>query len=130
MKNFILSIVFLLASTMSSIGEDLIGEISSQFGQGNAKQISRYFSSTVNLSILDDSNVYSKVQAEIILDTFFKMNQPTSSKIIHRLDNNPNYQHAVIELKTTKGDFRVSYSMRINNRITQLGEIRIERAVE
>jgi len=127
MKSFILSIVFAFLCISRSIANDLIGEISGQFRQGNAKEISKYFSPTVNLSILNDNNVYSKVQAEIILESFFKVNSPTGSKVIHRLDSNPNYQHAVIELNTIKGYYRVSYSIRINDNQAQIVEIRIEK---
>jgi hypothetical protein len=130
MKSFTLSLVFLFICISSSFGNDLIAEISGQFRQGNAKGISKYFSPTVNLSILNDNNVYSKVQAEIILDSFFKMNSPTGSKVIHRLDSNPNYQHAVIELNTIKGYFRVSYSIRINDKQAQVVEIRIEKTID
>jgi len=128
MKNYILTIVLILATGLSSFAGDVIAEISSQFSQGNTKEIAKYFSSTVNLSILNDNNIYSKVQAEIILGSFLKMNQPRSSKIIHRLDSNTNYQHAVIELNTSEGDFRVSYSIRVNNNQAQLVEIRIEKS--
>lgn len=130
MKSCILSIAFIFIGISSSIGNDLIGELSRQFQQGNAREISKYFSPTVNLSILNDNNVYSKVQAEIILESFFKINSPTGSKIIHRLDSNPNYQHAVIELNTIKGYFRISYSIRINDNQAQVVEIRIEKAID
>ena len=126
MKRFILSVLFIFICVSNSIGSDFIGEISNEFRQGDSKGISKYFSPTINLSILDDNNVYSKVQAEIILESFFKSNSPTGSKIIHRLDSNPNYQHAVIELNTVKGFYRVSYSIRINNSQPQIVEIRIE----
>src|SRR5690606_42101575 len=66
--------------------------------------------------------------SDLILGTFFKTNQPSGSKIIHRLDNNANYQHAVIELTTSEGAFRVSYSIRVNNNQTQLVEIRIAKS--
>ncbi|TCK85354.1 DUF4783 domain-containing protein [Albibacterium bauzanense] len=130
MKSCILSIAFIFICISNSIGNDLIGELSGQFRQGNAREISKYFSPTVNLSILNDNNVYSKVQAEIILESFFKMNSPTGSKVIHRLDSNPNYQHAVIELNTIKGYFRVSYSIRINDNKAQVVEIRIEKTID
>lgn len=130
MKGCILSIAFIFIGISSSVGDDLIGELSRQFRQGNAREISKYFSPTVNLSILNDNNIYSKVQAEIILESFFKMNSPTGSKIIHRLDSNPNYQHAVIELNTMKGYFRVSYSVRIDDNQAQVVEIRIEKTID
>ncbi len=128
MKSCILSIAFIFVCISNSLGRDLIAELSSQFRQGNAKEISKYFSPTVNLSIINDSNVYSKVQAEIILESFFKTNSPTGSKIVHRLDSNPNYQYAVIELNTIKGYFRVSYSIKIIDNQAQIVEIRIEKA--
>ena len=129
MKSYILSIAFIFICISNSLGKDLIAELSSQFRQGNAKEISKYFSPTVNLSILNDNNVYSKVQAEIILESFFKTNSPTGSKVVHRLDSNPNYQYAVIELNTIKGYFRVSYSIKINDNQAQIVEIRIEKAI-
>lgn len=128
MKSYILSIAFIFICISNSLGKDLIAELSGQFRQGNAKEISKYFSPTVNLSILNDNNVYSKVQAEIILESFFKTNSPTGSKIVHRLDSNPNYQYAVIELNTIKGYFRVSYSIKIIDNQAQIVEIRIEKA--
>jgi len=130
MKKIILSLLLLLITVSSSVGADLLGQLSAYFRDGDAKKISGYFSPTVTLSILNDNNVYSNVQAEIILETFFKMNRPVSVKILHRLDNNPNYQHAVIQLKTTKGDYRVSYSTRENNSKSQLVELRIEKMKE
>jgi len=129
MKSYILSIAFIFICISNSLGKDLIAELSGQFRQGNAKEISKYFSPTVNLSILNDNNVYSKVQAEIILESFFKTNSPTGSKVVHRLDSNPNYQYAVIELNTIKGYFRVSYSIKINDNQAQIVEIRIEKAI-
>lgn len=128
MKSFIFSVIFILFTSASCVAGDLISEISNNFRHGNTKEIAKHFSSTVNLSILNDNNIYSKVQAEIILSSFFKMNQPRASKVIHRLDNNPNYQHAVIELNTSGGVFRVSYSIRINIDQAQLIEIRIEKS--
>lgn len=120
----------MILAYLPTFADDLIAEISTLFRQGNTKEISKHFPSTVNLSILNDNNIYSKVQAEIILGSFFKANQPRASKIIHRLDNNPNYQHAVIELTTSEGNYRVSYSIRVNNKQAQLVEIRIEKPNE
>lgn len=130
MKRYILALVVLLITAFSTLGADLLGQLSVYFREGDAKKISSYFSPTVSLSILNDNNVYSNVQAEIILGTFFKMNRPVGVRVLHRLDNNPNYQHAVIELKTTKGDYRVSYSTRESNSKAQLVELRIEKMKE
>src|SRR5690606_22444341 len=128
MKSYILILFLFLFSSFTSFQGDLLADISNHFRHSKTKEIAKHFSPTVNLAILNDNNTYSKVQAEIILESFFKMNQPKGAKIIHRLDNNANYQHAVILLSTTEGNFRVSYSIRINNDQPQLVEIRIEKS--
>lgn len=110
------------------VQEDYISEISTQFGSGNTKELSRYLSSSINLSLKNNENVYSKAQTEIILDKFFKENTPQSSKITHRLSNNSNYEHAVLLLNTDKGDYRIAIALKDSDRQLQLIEIRIERA--
>jgi hypothetical protein len=136
MKKIILLLIFSLLSGVHASQrdyrllsqEDRISEISNQFRQGNTKELSKYLSSSVNLSLMNNENVYSKVQSEIILDKFFKEYPPQSSKVIHRLDNNSNYQHAVLLLSTAKGDFRVAISLRGSEKDLQLIEIRIEKS--
>jgi hypothetical protein len=105
---------------------DLISELSDNFRTGNSKGISKHFSSTVNLSLLENENVYSSAQSEIILDSFFRTHAPQKAKIIHRLDNHSNYQHVVILLTTNRGDYRVALSLKGAERELQLIEIRIE----
>lgn len=130
MKILLTKALLLCFLTLSVMEGDIIEEISSSFQTGNTKEISEHFASTINFSILNDSNVYSKVQAEIILSSFLNAHEPRSAKIIHRLNNSPTYKHAVIELATNKGNFRVSYSIRVDNSKAQIVELRIEKAVE
>lgn len=130
MKTILLSFFLLSSSVIAQTKGDLISEISNQFRLGNTKEIARYLSSTVNLSLLNNENVYSSVQAEIILTNFFKNHQPRTSEILHRLDNNSNYQHAVILLSTSNGDYRVAYSLKGSDDQLQLIEIRIEKALK
>lgn len=105
---------------------DEIAEISAFFGMGNTRELSRFLSSSINLSYENNENVHSKAQAEIILNRFFKENPPKSSKITHRLTNNSNYEHAVFLLNTDKGDYRIAVSLKDSEQNRQLIEIRIE----
>lgn len=130
MKIIFIKMLLLGFFMFSNVSGDIIEEISSSFQSGNTKEISEHFASTINFSILNDSNVYSKVQAEIILNRFLTAHEPRSAKIIHRLNNSTSYKHAVIELATNKGDFRISYSIRVDNEQAQIVELRIEKAVE
>ena len=110
--------------------KDVILEIATHFKNSNSKEIASYFSSNVNFSLLNKENSYSSAQTEIILDNFLKSNQPNNVKIIHRLDGQSNYQHAVIQLSTYKGEFRVAYSLKGSSDDLKLIEIRIEKIEE
>ena len=107
---------------------DHLSEISTHFGLGNTKELSKFLSSSINLSLKNNENIYSRAQTEIILDKFFKENTPQSSEITHRLSSNPNYEHAVLLLNTAKGDYRIAIGGRDSDKQFQLVEIRIERA--
>lgn len=106
--------------------KDVVLEIANHFKNSNSKEIATYFSSIVNFSLLNKENSYSSAQTEIILNNFLKSNHPDSVKIIHRLEGQSNYQHAVIQLSTTKGEFRVAYSLKGSSDDLKLIEIRIE----
>lgn len=133
MKKTILLLIISLVCTFSVVKGlvmpfqgDLVTELSDRFKNGNAKGISKHFSPTVNFSLLNNENVYSSAQSEIILDNFFRSNPPQSVKIVHRLDNHSNYQHVVLLLGTTRGAYRVALSLKGVDKELQLIEIRIE----
>lgn len=107
---------------------DIVTELSESFRMGNSKEIAKHFSSSVSLSLLNNENVYSSAQSEIILDSFFRSNPPQQSKVLHHLDNNANHQHAVLLLTTSSGNFRVALSLKKNNNLLQLIEIRIDQS--
>ena len=105
---------------------DVIDDIASCIKGGNTKELSKYFSSTVSTTLLNDEGIYSRVQAEIILRDFFGKNTPTSVKIAHRLDSNPNFRYVVLNLETPKDTFRVSYKLTNNDNAFQVTEFRVE----
>ena len=54
------------------------------FKTGNAAKIASYFGDNVDLSILGKANLYSKSQAQQILQHFFTENTPSTFEIIHK----------------------------------------------
>ena len=105
---------------------DVIDDISSCIRSANTKELSKYFSSTVSMTLLNDEGIYSRVQAEIILRDFFSKNAPTAVKVAHLLDSNPNFRYVVLNLETAKDTFRVSYKLTNNDNAFQVTEFRIE----
>lgn len=105
---------------------DVIDDIASSIKSGNTKELSKYFSSTVNMTLMSDEGTYSRVQAEIILRDFFSKNTPTNVKVVHRLDSNPNFRYVVLTLETARETFRVSYKLTNNDNTFQVTEFRVE----
>jgi len=122
----LMGVMCLFAVTSVAHVNDVIDDISSCIKSANTKELSKYFSSTVSMTLLNDEGIYSRVQAEIILRDFFGRNTPTNVKISHRLDSNPNFRYVVLNLETSKDSFRVSYKLTNNDNTFQVTEFRIE----
>ena len=105
---------------------DIVNELTTNLRAANTREISKHFASTVELIILNEEDVYSKVQAEIILKDFLYKHKPVSASVVHRLDSNPSYRFAVIELDTENGNFRISISLKDTGGRFLITEMRIE----
>ena len=63
---------------------DITDDASAAVKTGNAANVAKYFSASVDMKILDKEDVYSKAQAELILKEFFSGNPVKSFTIIHK----------------------------------------------
>lgn len=124
MKKFLLLAFFVGAVQVAKA--DIIEEIAAYMKNGDVKSLSNYFASTVELNILNQEEIYSNIQAGIILKDFFQKNPPKSYRIIHKVNSNANYKFGVILLNTSKNVFRVSYELKANSGKFLIAQIRIE----
>ncbi len=122
----ILLFIFVTIFTGNVFVVDIIDDVSLSFKSGDAKEIAEFFSSTVELSILDTEDTYSKAQAELIIKDFFFKHTPLTTKVIHRVTSNPNYKFGVIILGTSAGSYRVSYELKNTSGKPLITQIRIE----
>ena len=99
---FLLSLVILLAA---GIAED----VSNAFKAGNSAQLATYFGATVDLTIVDEDNLYPKDQAEQKLAAFFKSHPVSDFKVLHEGESKQGLKYAIGSLSTSNGNFRVSY---------------------
>jgi len=93
---------------------------------GNITELSKMFASTVELTILNDENIYSAAQAEMVLQKFFKNNPIKSVNILHRVNSNANFRFAVFIITTAGGIYRTSVSLKMTEGQFLINEIRIE----
>lgn len=119
--------IFLLLLITSLFAFDIYDDISNSIRNGNANQLSTFFGNSIDLTILDKENIYSKAQAELILKDFFSKNPPKSFNILHK-GSSPEGTHYVIgHLIAVSGKiFRTSYHFKINDGKTILLELRLE----
>lgn len=117
-----LLVIFYLMPT----GAGPIEKVAELIRQGNVGELSKMFANNVEITMQNDDNVYSKVQAGLILEKFFSQNKPVSVKIFHKVNSNPKYQFAVVILNTQKGPFRITYTLKETDSSLMLIELRIE----
>lgn len=113
-------------SNVNNLG-DILDEISTALKNGNSKEISKHFASSVSMTFISDEGVYSKVQAEIILRDFFNKNAPSGVKITNRIESNPNFKFIVLQLVTSKDDFKVSYKLVSDGNSFKISELKVEK---
>src|SRR5205823_1385917 len=97
---FILAFGTLLLSSFISISID---EVISAMKTGNANQLSKYFDNTVEITLPDKSNSYSKSQAELVLKDFFNTSMVKDFEVLHKGDN-AGSQYCIGTLQTRNGE--------------------------
>lgn len=126
MKKNLSAILFLIAVFTGVLFAGPIAKIADLLQQGQAHELMNQASAKIELSIMNDESVVSKAQAETQLAAFFTANKPIAAKVVHSMDANPNLLFAIISLKTSTGNFRVSYSIKTINGSQQLTELHIQ----
>ncbi|MFD1631483.1 DUF4783 domain-containing protein [Pseudopedobacter beijingensis] len=124
MKKY-LSILFLVVVGQTAFA-DIIDDVAQSFKNGNAKSLAQYFASSIELSMLNQEDVYSSAQAEIIFKDFFQKNTPVSTRVIHKVTSNANYKFGVILLSTSKNNYRISYELKSASGKFLITQVRIE----
>jgi len=101
--------------------EDIVTALKS----GNASQVAKYFDNTVEITLPEKSNSYSKSQAEMILKDFFTNNPIKGFDVIHKGEN-AGSQYCIGTLFTKNASFRTTVFMKQKGERQTLQEIRFE----
>lgn len=127
MKPFYLSSLIILYLFSVASFADPIDKVAELIRVGNMHELSKLFAPNIEITILNEENVYSKAQAELILDKFFDQNKPQAVKVLHKINSNPNYRFAVLIVNTDKGAYRMSYTLKETGGNLMIIDLRIER---
>lgn len=124
MKKVLTYGLFLLLFSLTSFAS--VDEVLSAIKRGNASQLSKYFDNTIDITLTDKSNTYSKSQAELVLKDFFANNVVTSFEVVHKGDNTGS-QYITGTLETKNGGYRTTIYIKQKGDKQLLQELRFEK---
>lgn len=105
--------------------EEVVKNASAALKEGNAKKLGAIFDNSVNLSVKREEGAYTKFQAELLLNDFFRINKVNELKEVQRA-NNASTSFVVFSLKANSKSYRVFLKfVQLNNEF-KVAEIRIE----
>ncbi|WP_346855441.1 DUF4783 domain-containing protein [uncultured Draconibacterium sp.] len=127
---FFVGLLFSVAGlSANSFQEKIPNDIIISLETGNAKLLSGYFNQNVELVVLDNDNVYSKAQAQQIVNNFFNSFSPVPENafsIIHD-GGKADAKYVIGKLVTEKGNFRVYFLLKKNGDKDYIHQLRIEK---
>jgi hypothetical protein len=110
---------------------DAADDVAAAIKTGNAANIAKFFSTTVNLKILDKEDIYSKAQAELILMDFFSKNVVKSFTILHKSTAKNGDQLVTGSYESSNGKkYRIYYLLKKDTTGVTVNQFRIDLANE
>lgn len=104
---------------------DITDGIAKAIESGDARGLSGYFNSNVELAIQEMEGIYSKDQAELILKNFFTSHKPTGFVILHRGGKDAS-KYAIGSLSTPTKNYRVTILIKMKDDSPYIHQLRIE----
>jgi hypothetical protein len=117
------SFLFLTAFTIQSGGID---NVISALRSGNANQLSGNFDDTIELTLPDKSDNFSKAQAQVIVRDFFGNSGVKGFEVKHKGDSPGGGHFCIGTLQTSTGNFRTNVFMKIKGGKEVVKEIRFQ----
>lgn len=124
MKKYLFSLVII--AMFSSFMVAPFTEIINAMKTGKSTEVARFFDNTVEISLPEKSNSYSKSKAELVLRDFFKNNPVKDFEVIHQSEN-AGSQYCIGNLTTDNGVFRTTIYTKQIGQQQLIQELRFER---
>lgn len=124
MKKLLLS--FAILGILSSFTGISFSEVVSAIKSGKANEVAKYFDNTVEITLPDISNSYSKSQAELVLYKFFSTNSVSNFDVIHKSES-AGSQYCIGNLTTSNGVYRTTIYMKQKDDKEVVQELRFEK---
>ena len=86
---------------------DVINQVKETIKAGSAKELSRFLNATVDVTLDDGAQSYSKAQAEFVFRDFFKQHPPGEFNIIHQGTSKGGQTFGIGQYKSGSETYRV-----------------------
>lgn len=86
---------------------DVISQVKETIKAGSAKELSNYLNQTIDVTIDNTVQTYSKAQAEFVFRDFFKQHPATEFNIIHQGSSKGGQPFAIGQYKSGTDTYRV-----------------------
>ena len=99
-----MAITITLSASFIVLGaSDIITDIEKAIQSGNAANVSKYFNSTLDITVPKNEGTFSKTQAEMIVKDFFTKNPIKSFTINHKGTSNDGSKYGIGTYINTAG---------------------------
>ena len=123
----IISILFFVACALFTNAQDKVTtEVSKALKAGDAASLAKYFTPNVDLAIGDAEDVYSSAKAKEVVANFFSTHRPAGFEVKHEGTSKLDDQYRIGDLKTSNGNFRVTFFMKKTAQGMRIKQLRIE----
>jgi hypothetical protein len=126
MKFIYLPIIALLFLSPVAAHADQIDGITWLLKQGKIDRLSQFLAPTVELTVDDKENTFSKRQTMDFLNKFFSEHKPQHVSLLHKVNSNSKFLFGVIIYDSTAGVYRISLTLNEIDKSMQVIEMRIE----
>lgn len=124
--NLLAILLLFLMPVTANVPADVVETISSAMKTGNVTVLASYFGANVELTVLEEEDVYSKAQAEVIVRNFFKGHAPKDFQILHQGASKEDSKYLIGSLVTSTGNYRCYFLLKNQGGKFSIQQLRIE----
>jgi hypothetical protein len=94
-------------TTVHAQNKAIVDGVKESIKAGSAKELGKYLSASVDLTLDGKPNNYSKAQAEFVLRDFFRANPPAEFSILHQGSSKGGQPWAIGNYKSGNDTYRI-----------------------
>jgi hypothetical protein len=110
---FLIFSLFVSAFSSAQGQSEVINQVKETIKAGSAKELSRFLNQTIDVTIDDKVESYSKAQAEFVFRDFFKQHPPAEFSIIHQGSSRGGQPFAIGQYKSSGDTYRVFMKIKV-----------------